>query len=258
MSKKITGTKEWAKYSANSTIGCSNNCKYCYARASYLKRGNTEPWDIERRDEERFNFNWDKRDGTIMFPTNHDITENNIDDAITVIGNILSNDNDILIVSKPSFPVMLKIFETFKDFKDKILFRFTIGSQDNNILSFWEPGASSYEERKKTLKEAYDRGFNTSVSMEPFLDVNMDFVIKTVKDLLPYCSKSLWIGKMNSIDKRVVDIDEHIINSYMTAMSNENILYLYDYFKNNSKINWKESIKKVVGLPLQREAGLDI
>lgn len=26
----------------------------------------------------------------------------------------------------------------------------------------------------------------------------------------------------------------------------------------NQKINWKESIKKVVGLPLQREAGLDI
>ena len=33
MGNRITGTKEWAEYSRNCVIGCSNDCHYCYAKA---------------------------------------------------------------------------------------------------------------------------------------------------------------------------------------------------------------------------------
>ena len=35
--KKLFGTREWSKSSLNITIGCSNNCKYCYAKDGYNK-----------------------------------------------------------------------------------------------------------------------------------------------------------------------------------------------------------------------------
>ena len=35
------------------------------------------------------------------------------------------------------------------------------------------------------------------------------------------------------------------------------IMNLYSFFKNNPKVKWKESIKKIVGLKLATEIGLD-
>jgi len=253
--KKVFGTKEWAKYSANSTIGCSNDCKYCYARASYIKKGNdSETWT----DENRINFEWNKKDGVIMFPTNHDITTTNYDDALKVLNKLLSTGNDVLIVSKPKFEVIERLLKDLKDYKDKILFRFTIGSSDNKVLKFWEPNASLFEERLDCLKLAFNEGFATSVSMEPYLDLNTSDVVKTANKFLSYSTNSVWIGKMNGIDTRIADIDENIINDYNEAMKDENIWKIYNSLKSEPKIRWKESIKKVIGLELATETGLDI
>ena len=38
-SKIISGTKEWAKENVNCVTGCSNNCRYCYARAMGTRVG---------------------------------------------------------------------------------------------------------------------------------------------------------------------------------------------------------------------------
>ena len=40
--------------------------------------------------------------------------------------------------------------------------------------------------------------------------------------------------------------------------SDTNIKQLYGQFKDNPKIKWKESIKKVLGLKIPIEAGLDV
>ena len=45
----------------------------------------------------------------------------------------------------------------------------------------------------------------------------------------------------------------------LIALSNNNrIKEIYDEYKDNPKIKWKESIKKVIGLEIQTEKGLDI
>jgi DNA repair photolyase len=68
---------------------------------------------------------------------------------------------------------------------------------DDGILSFWEPNAPKYEERKVCLAYARNRGFRTSVSMEPMLDTpNIESMIK---DLDPLVSEDIWLGTMNHI-----------------------------------------------------------
>ncbi|HUW10823.1 MAG TPA: hypothetical protein VM537_13910, partial [Anaerolineae bacterium] len=44
-----TGTKEWSDSSANVSVGCSNNCLYCYAKAMMVRIGRKTPstWPVE-------------------------------------------------------------------------------------------------------------------------------------------------------------------------------------------------------------------
>ena len=87
----------------------------------------------------------------------------------------------------------------FGSFKEQILFRFSIGACDDRILSYWEPNAPSYNERKQCLIYAHQAGFQTSVSVEPMLDsANIDTLIG---ELLPYVTHSIWIGKMNHLGR---------------------------------------------------------
>lgn len=258
MEKYISGTKEWAKYSANSTIGCHHNCLYCYSRDAFLKKNPDANWTEEARDESRFNFNWGKKDGVIMFPTTHDITPYNVEDCLIVLKKMLSSGNDILIVSKPHLSVIERLINELSEYKDKILFRFTIGTHDNKILKLWEPGAPDFEERMSCLKACFESGFETSVSMEPFLSLTIEDLLNTVLKVEPYVTNSIWIGKMNKIDSRVKGVSADILNSYEKIYSDKNIWKIYNLLKNNNKIKWKESIKKVVGLELSEEAGLDI
>ena len=50
MKKKFYGFKDWAVHSVNCCTGCSNNCRYCYARgmAIRFKRTTAEEWPLER------------------------------------------------------------------------------------------------------------------------------------------------------------------------------------------------------------------
>lgn len=86
--------------------------------------------------------------------------------------------NKVLVVSKPHLECIRAICERFDLVKDQILFRFTIGACDDQILSYWEPNAPRYDERKQCLFYAYQAGLRTSVSVEPMLDsANIDALI---------------------------------------------------------------------------------
>ena len=140
----------------------------------------------------------------------------------------------------------------------QILFRFTIGAIDKEILSIWEPNAPRYEERKEALTYAFNKGYETSVSAEPMLD--SEHIEDLVKDLLPFVTNALWIGKMNHTHNIRVE-DETIareLNRIVQGQSDEKIQAIYDKLKFNPKIKWKSHIKKVVGIPLAEKSGMDI
>jgi len=245
--KEPTGTREWATSNINICVGCKNNCRYCYAKKMAIR--------FERRTEE----NWKemelnpkvidkkyttKRKGRIMFPSTHDITPEILDSCIIILQKLLKSGNEILITSKPDFVCIREICNTFPDFKNQIQFRFTIGSINSNILKYWEEGAPSFEERFISLKYAFDQKYKTSISIEPFLDNDPEPLVKILE---PYVTESIWIGKMNYIQRNNLSVEDQIeYNKIRKNNKTENILNIYHRLKTNNLVRWKDSIKKIL------------
>lgn len=260
--KEVFGTYEWAVANANFINGCSHDCKYCYSKemAIRFKRKTASTWAKEDVNFNQINRSFGKKNGYIMFPSTHDITPVNLDLSISFLRDILLSGNKVLIVSKPHLSVITTICHTFSDFKSKILFRFTIGSIDSNVLQFWEPNAPDYSERKQSLIFAYEQGFKTSLSCEPMLDDNVQAI---VDDLEQYVTDSIWIGKMNFLLRRLKanncydEITLQKAYQLIRMQSDDKIKQLYSQLCKNPKIKWKESIKKVVGLEISNDKGCD-
>lgn len=267
MNKKInvTGTKEWASKTMNIISGCSHDCKYCYAKhmAIRFKRKTKDTWKIEDLNK-MGTTKCKKYDGKIMFPSSHDLVPEKIDAWLPYLTNILSSGNEVIIVSKPHLECIEAICNHFKEYKDNILFRFTIGSSNDALLTYWEPNAPLYAERKEALKHAFMKGFKTSISCEPMLD-STDNMILLAEELLPYVTDSIWLGLPKQMRSRVkmnlgeIDSDmDRILKVQEEWMKEENIIKLYQHFKDNEKIKWKETAKKIIGIELPSDIGLDV
>lgn len=247
--KILFGTKEWAPYNFNFMNGCSNDCSYCYAKemAIRFKRKTSDSWkneEVVSMEGKSFR----KRDGRIMIPSSHDITPNNIEIALDVIGKLLKNGNELLIVTKPNFSCVKRLVDQFVSYKSAIQMRFTIGSVSDDVLRLWEPGATSFCDRLKSLKYAYDHGYSTTISAEPLLDESPDALYDALHQ---YVTGSIWIGKMNFPDRRVkmnaasAETPSYV-RTLMEAQSDEKIIAMWVRYKDNPMIEWKESIKKVI------------
>jgi len=257
---KVSGASEWAVKRVNCCTGCPHGCLYCFAETLALRRRqiNKGQWTNQRVRQHDVNKEHPKYPGRVMFPSTHDINPTNLVACLNVLKKLLKVGNEVLIVSKPHLDCIEVICQEFGNYRESILFRFSIGAYDDSVLSFWEPNAPSYTERKACIQYAYDFGFQTSVSAEPILDsAKIDYLIV---DLLPFVTDSIWIGKMNHIDeslkyansqtqKALAQIEAEQIDAIVES--------IYDRHKNNPMIKWKESIKKVVGLPLAPKPGMD-
>jgi len=267
VTKKISGTLEWAPISKNIQMGCDNGekggCLYCYARARALRFKqipNREAWGHPVFNERHLNERPKKLKGRIFFPSAHDITPRNIDQVVYYLKRWLSVGNEFLIVSKPNIACVRRLCDELANYRDQILYRFTIGSMDDEALSFWDPGISGFGEREVCLQAAFDDGFKTSISSEPYLDST---IIDLVPRLAPYVTDAHWIGLMNGVKVRV-NKDGWGLKEYARLMNLQSVQdetgvkMIYSVFHDNPKVKWKESIKKVLGLPVATEAGLDI
>lgn len=194
---KITsGTKEWADSNVNVFSGCSNNCAYYYGKRIAIRFGRktSDTWPIMVLNLEVYNKNYGKRKGRVMFPTTHDITKDTLLPCIHVLRKLLLAGNEVLITTKPDPYCIEKICKKLSFYKERIQFRFTITSLDDIILKKWEPGAPTFEERYNALQYAYTNGWKTSISIEPFLDLDP---IPLIKKLSEFVSESIWIGRLN-------------------------------------------------------------
>jgi len=196
-----------------------------------------------------------------MFPTAHDITENNLEDCLSVLKKMLIVGNDLLIVSKPCPGCVERLCSELSRYKDKIVFRYSIGSVNDAVLGFWEPGAPVYHDRLESLKYAHKQGFETSVSCEPMLDGAIDDVITDVR---PYVTDSIWLGKANRL-RQIIPFNcpgdaaaLRRAEELMALQSEDNIRALYARYQQDPLIKWKDSIKSIVGIERPGKAGLDV
>lgn len=245
-----TGTKEWAEVTENIQRGCQNDCLYCYAahNASRFKMRERADWAREELTKRANITTYPAREGVVMFPSSHDITPFNVDDYIRVAKLILVKGNRLLIVTKPNRECMTKVMDELAEWKDQILFRFTIGAIDDDLVSYWEPGAPSSAERIDVLADAQKLGFASSVSIEPMLG-GVEETLRVVKHVSVFDPQTIWIGKMNKVRLRVPKSMPRFLPSICeieTAQRDDEILRLYDLLKGDPTIRWKDSVKIVV------------
>ncbi|MCK4960769.1 MAG: hypothetical protein KAT00_15255, partial [Planctomycetes bacterium] len=247
---KRTGTREWSEYSLNFQRGCEHGCRYCYARWDDVyryKRCRADEWPLPVINEKKVDLTHRKKyPGVIMFPTRHDITPANLSQYMCVLRKVLDAGNRVLIVSKPHAECIIPICRGFKEHQSNMEFRFTIGSADNDTLKFWEPEAPPFMERLMCLQGAFDAGYATSVSCEPYLD---SFPQHTFAACKPYITDSFWIGKLNNFNSRVkmagvsgAEITKYI-DPLKKAMSDEFVLAMVELLKGEKLIRWKDSVQ---------------
>ncbi len=249
--KKTTGTKEWADYNVNCIKGCSNNCRYCYARmmARRFGRYTEESWVEMVINNNAVEKKYSKYNGRVMFPSTHDIVdEPEVQEAcFIVIGKLLEVDNEVLITTKPLLSVTEKIIEKFSPYREQLQFRFTITSIDDILLSFWEPNAPNFKERFESLKYAYNMDFKTSVSIEPFLDYTPQNLINMLSS---YVTESIWLGPMNYIPlNNIPEMDKHYYQNIRNNYLLEHLREIHEELKNNPIIRFKDSMNNRLGIP---------
>lgn len=263
MKKSKTGTREWSDVSYNIGTGCSHWCRYCYARAQAIryKIATAESWNTERLKRE-----WKvylessdfisgatpcrsmPNDKRVMFPTTHDITPFYLEASVKAIRFLIARGNHVLIVSKPHLECIQRLCRELSTWRDHILFRFSIGTDDDRLRAFWEPGAPSIHEREACLQHAFDLRFQTSVSMEPMLSDRCD-TIRAFHRWKPFVTEKVWIGKMNGINSRVDQSDPAVAQAcreMQRVQSDEEIRLLYQLLQDQPKVEWKDSIRKVI------------
>jgi DNA repair photolyase len=244
--RKITsGTKEWADYNVNCIKGCFNNCRYCYARvmARRFHRSTDDSWKDMSICEQMLTKKFVKKTGRAMFPSTHDLFdfEPYKEASFKVLNNLLKEKNDVLITTKPRTRVVKEIIERFSFYKNQIQFRFTITSNNDTLLSFWEPNAPGYQERFDSIRYAFLQEIKTSVSVEPFLDYNPLSLIGAID---PYVSESIWLGKMNYITRNGLSLyEDQFYNNIRKNYETPHLQEIYDALKTNPKIRFKDSIR---------------
>lgn len=238
----------------NFVTGCKNNCLYCSQKARASRFHQVEPaeWGNCRVRPKDVNRVYKRTTNLVEAPSSHDIWPEILDHAITFYKNYLSPGNNIILVTKPNFLCIKRLCQELRPFKNQIMFRFTIGSSNNEVLSFWEPQAPPFEERLESLQLVNNEGYQTSVSCEPMLDNNIGLVVKAVS---PYVSDKIWLGKINDLKARL-KFNQHCTKEVhskaaqlLTWQSDQAITALHQEFRHNPLIEWKTSIRKIVGIP---------
>lgn len=257
-----TGTKEWADRTSNIQVGCEHNCGYCYGRSmAYRFKRITNRSDWKNPREIGFpHVPHNGNDRTVMLFSTHDITVNNVDRAIEHILEWLIWGWKVLIVTKPRYIVIRRLMDDLCQFKDRITFRFTIGSTIDKKLAYWEPGAPTYDDRFRSLTAAYAKDWKTSVSIEPILDLH---TMDLVTEIYPYVNDTIWIGLMKQGNQRIfIDpkqnpeiVIDHLNNSRINlidwTLEPAHVRRLFKEIKafdKEKKVRWKDSIQTILGV----------
>ena len=243
--KKITGIQELGDCSFSFQYGCTCNCVYCWAH-KMAKRFNRVPaagWDHPQLKPYIKIHDLPHDKSVVCFGT-HDIDETNVNEAIHWIWILINRGNHIIIVSKPRLKCIQQLIEEFMDLpRDRLEFIFTIGSQDDGTLKMWERNTTGFSERMECTGWTLCNNFKTSVLCEPLLDELilscnlierlLELKVSTMgRDSPDGQLTAVWIGAM-----------KYIHNAPLL-----NYTLIYNRYKDNPRIKFKESFRKHLGI----------
>lgn len=190
------GWKEWVDKTVSLQVGCENNCKYCWARVLGHRRGYVPVWDDweKPRDKKQPDFLRVKY-GVVGFPGTHDIHESNLEKSIKTIKILVDYGNNVILVTKGLNLIVSKLIDALCMYKDKVEFRFSFSTNYDDLIKKLEGNSPLYKEKKFALQLAFQRGFRTSISMEPYISSNLVEIINDLKEFVS--SKIFFVGVMN-------------------------------------------------------------
>jgi len=262
MTKRKGGWDEWAQKRINICDDCENGCKYCFQRWDMVARfGLVMPEDWGRGRYKGgllkvLKKNYGKRQGVQACFGGHDIYPSNYKACEVTILKLLEAKNKVLITTKPVFQCVKDLCKAMKGFEEQVLWRFTIGSQFDKDLSWWEPRGTRYQERKRSLVFTYMDGWETSVSDEPNLT---DYVEGLYHDLAPWVSHTFWRGTLNKWQSRVIaykekygggwtEDDQRMLDKVLSCQTEERLRHDYNVLHDEHKIRWKIEVREILGL----------
>ena len=259
---KRFGFNQWGnrRYRENIYSGCYNNCLYCgikKTQCGWLNNRDEKLWYLMKFNRKNFNKNIYKRKGISIFPTAHDMFSFNKRICFKFLKKLINPSknvyNKVLVVSKPRLSVFKEFLKYFSrvELLNYIEIRFTITTNKDSLIRFWEGNSSLYKERVKALDYcySYDNGDEilNSLVIEPYLDTPYE-LISLIEDLKDNIRGDIWVGHMNRISsedklKKLGFSDEYIEN-FKTIRSNcstDKLNEIVDGLKNNRQVRYKES-----------------
>lgn len=257
------GFDQWGKKRSREGIyfGCWNNCRYCgvaVTQCDWLNRRNREDWNLMTLRKKEYNKRINKRTERSIFPTSHDIFWFNKRICLNFLKKLINPKrlvfNDVLIVTKPRYDVIKYLCEKFEEMehfdkiKKAIQFRFTITTQNENLIKFWEGNSPLFPERKKALKYTIDNEWENSIVIEPYLDP-IEQLIKLVDVLQPHTTGRIWVGHMNRIKRKgLLEEEEPYYRDIRRNCSHRQLTHIIRLLKDYPKIRYKGSIVKKINL----------
>jgi DNA repair photolyase len=202
--KRKTGWNEWSDKRLSLFTGCVHSCRYCFARydavCRYHRVKDAAAW--AHPVEQKFDpAKWRRKyAGTVACFGTHDITPAILPQCAAALETLLQAGNKTLIVTKPHVECVEHLCKRLHAYRGQVEWRFTIGAEDDALLSYWEPGAPRFDERMDAAGLACSNDYDVSFSVEPMLDPPN--VFRLLGELRPF-AKSIWIGKLNDIARRV-------------------------------------------------------
>lgn len=205
MSGRATGTREWAGSTVNVCTGCSHGCLYCYGRELALRFGRIargEDWTVERTNPAASRYG--RRRGVVMLPSTHDLTEATYGPLLDAALRLLEAGNRLLLVTKSTSPVaqfQRELLGRSPGARQRVEWRFTVGTLDDDLAALWEPGAPPPSWRLEVLRRTAADGWQTSLSAEPLLDpwtAGLDLVLTAA----PHVTGTIWIGAARQLARR--------------------------------------------------------
>lgn len=184
-------------YVINPYIGCIHRCRYCYACFMGRFTGHTEAWGTYLEPKKYVSYKLPSKldqSKTILIGSVTD-AYNPAEKKYVLMPKILESLREcpahIEILTKSS--LILRDTDLIKKIPD-IAVGISLSNLDNVDNKVIEPGASSAEERLRTLKELHESGIKTYIFIAPYLPgiTKLDEIYEASKDTVDYiCVENL-------------------------------------------------------------------
>ncbi len=226
-------------YAANPYVGCTHNCKYCYA--SFMKRftGHTEPWgsflDIKYWPEIKDISKYAGKEIFLSSVTDPYLPQEKIYERTkTLLTQLKGSGAKITIATKSD--LVLRDLELIKSFPEALV-AWSINTLDSEFQKDMDCGVS-IERRFAAMKIFYEAGVRTACFISPIFPGITD--VKAIIEAAKKFSNLIWLENLNLRG----DYRQTIFN--YIATKHKELLPLYrEIFCFNNKSYWKAVDKEI-------------